>query len=364
MNNILLIAPRLGNGGIQSWTKKILKVFSNEAFHLTHVNVGRRRSIQGGIPSKFSRSIDGMLDMIDVYKETKKALKSRHYDIMHTTTSGNLGVLRDFILNRLCHRCGVKTVLHCHFGCIKEEYYSAGFWGRIIRKTMREFDQVWVLDSHSEKALNEDSKMQGRVFLTPNPIEVPQDCDLSPKTYKRIAFVGNLIPSKGLYELISAVVKHEKDIELLIVGPGRESVIKTIEEIAGNKLNNQIKILGKLPNEEAVELMKTVDIIALPTYFPAEAFPISILEAMSRGKLVISCPRAAVPDMLTALDGSKCGILVREKSVDDIVDVLRWCQENKEEADKLCKKAYEKVYTAYRMDVIYELYRNLYRKLL
>lgn len=364
MNNILVIAPIFGNGGIQSWTKKLLKVFSNEDFHLTHVNVGRRRSIQGGIPSKFSRSIDGMLDMIEVYKETKKALKSRHYDIMHITTSGNLGIVRDLILNRLGHKCGVKTVLHCHFGCIKEEYYSAGLGGWIIRKTMREFDQVWVLDSRSKKALNEDPEMQGRVFLTPNPIEVPQECDLRSKTYKRVAFVGNLIPSKGLYELINAVVKYEKDIELLVVGPGEEMVVKTIERLAGNKLNHQIKILGKRSNEEAVELMKTVDIIALPTYFPAEAFPISILEAMSSGKLVISCPRAAVPDMLTAVDGSKCGILVREKSVDDIVDVLRWCQENKEEADKLCKKAYEKVYTAYRINVIYELYRSLYRKLL
>lgn len=364
MSNILIIAPILGNGGIQSWTKRFLKTFGNEEFHLTHVNVGQRRSTKGGGQYKIIRSFNGFLDLIDVYKETKETLKSGHFHIMHTMTSGSLGIVRDFFLNRLCHKHGVKTVMHCHFGCIKEEFEDNGFWGWLFRKTMREFDHVWVLDSRSEKAINEDSQMQGKVFLTPNSIEVPKDCDLSPKAYKRVAFVGNLIPSKGLYELVEAVVKYEKNIELLIVGPGRESVVKTIEEIAGNKLNNQIKILGKLPNEEAVELMKTVDIIALPTYFPAEAFPISILEAMSRGKLVISCPKAAIPDMLTALDGSKCGILAREKSIDDIIDALRWCQENKEEADKLCKKAYEKVYTAYRMEVIYELYRNLYRKLL
>ena len=69
--------------------------------------------------------------------------------------------------------------------------------------------------------------------------------------------------------------------------------------------------------------------IALPTYYPSEAFPISILEAMSRGKMVISCPRAAIKDMLTAVDGKPCGILVREKSVDDIVDAIKWCQENR-----------------------------------
>jgi len=103
--------------------------------------------------------------------------------------------------------------------------------------------------------------------------------------------------------------------------------------------------------------------IALPTYFPSEAFPISIIEAMSRGKMVISCPRAAIKDMLTAVDGTPCGILVREKSVDDIVDAIKWCQENTEEADKMCKKAYEKVYTCYRTEVIYKLYKSLYNKL-
>ena len=34
-------------------------------------------------------------------------------------------------------------------------------------------------------------------------------------------------------------------------------------------------------------MIKSMDIIALPTYYPSEAFPISILEAMSYGKMVM-----------------------------------------------------------------------------
>ena len=85
---------------------------------------------------------------------------------------------------------------------------------------------------------------------------------------------------------------------------------------------------------------------------------------MSLGKLVISTPRAAIKDMLTAQDGSECGILVREHSVDDIAKAIKWCYDNPLKADELCKKAYDKVYNAYRMEVVYDLYDSIYPKML
>ena len=170
-----------------------------------------------------------------------------------------------------------------------------------------------------------------------------------------------MIPSKGLYELVSAVVKC--DIRLDIIGPGTDAVIETVRKISGNKLNNGIYIHGRLPNSEALELLKKSDILALPTYYPFEAFPISILEAMSLSKLVISTGRAAIPDMLTALDGSRCGILVAEKSVDEIVAAINYCQENPTVADEMRRKAYNKVKEAYTSSVVYAIYSGNYRLL-
>ena len=66
--------------------------------------------------------------------------------------------------------------------------------------------------------------------------------------------------------------------------------------------------------------IEQIDIIALPTYYDCEAFPISILEAMSRAKLVISCDRGAIVDILTAIDGSNCGLIVKAQSPDDIAE--------------------------------------------
>jgi len=93
------------------------------------------------------------------------------------------------------------------------------------------------------------------------------------------------------------------------------------------------------------------------------ASPISIIEAMSLTKMVISCDRAAIPDMLTALDGSRCGLLVEPKSSDAIKNAIEWCQSHKEEADEMCMKAYQKVVSCYSKEIVYDLYRNQYRTL-
>ena len=252
--------------------------------------------------------------------------------------------------------------MHCRYGCISEDIKSKGIIGLLLRKALSVFDQIWVLDSRSYNTLKSIPQYSEKVRLTPNSIKVPDIINLSPKNYKRVGFIGNLVPTKGLYELVKAATIT--DVRLDIIGPGANEVIDEIKKISGDRIDNTIFIHGKLPNDQAVEYIKQLDIIALPTYYSAEAFPISILEAMSLGKLVISCPRAAIKDMLTGCNGSPCGILVKEKSTNEIVSAINWAQNNSTEADKLCTEAYRKVKSSYDTSVVYDIYRQNYQELL
>ena len=364
MNKILLAAPVLGrSGGIAVWSKAFMANFPNEEFQIIPVDITKKT--KGFNTSLVKRVYYGLILLFDVLKRTKKVLKENpDIKIMHTTTSGDIGTLRDFLMVRLCHKRGIKCIMHCRYGCIPEDFRSKGLKGKLLRKTMHEYDNVWVLDSRSLNALKEDEVMRDKVFLTPNSIPVPETCDIQPKEYNSIAYIAHLIPTKGLYELVEAVAQSNLTIELRLVGPGEDIIVERIKSIAGEHYGKSIKVLGRMPNDEAMELLEETDIMALPTYYPWEGFPISILEAMSRGKLVLSCPRAAIPDMLTSLDGSKCGILVKEKSPEDITKALVWICEHKKECDDMCRKAFEKVKTVYDTPVVYELYRKLYRNLL
>ena len=363
MIKILGLYPMNGNGGIASWTKKYLSTFPDEEYVIVPVNIAPDKDF-----TKYSgldRIWYGTKAILRIFLDVKRTLKANpDISIMHITTSGGFGALRDHLVMRLCHKHHVKTIMHCRFGTIKEFYEGSGLCSRYFRKNVYQYDQTWVLDRRSTTFLKSIEEIKEKIYLTPNSIEVPDDIEIRPKEYKKIGFIGNIVPTKGIFELVQAVVSLENSISLYIAGPGSDEDIKRLKLMAGDKMDKTIFLLGKLPNSEAVKMMESMDILCLPTYYPGEAFPISILEAMSRGKLVISCPRAAIPDMLTSLDGSRCGVLVPEKDSQAIEKAVEWCQEHIEEADDMCKKAYDKVRTCYRKEIVYDIYRNNYLKLL
>lgn len=361
MKKVLLVAPGNGNGGIRSWTIKFLKTFTDTDFEIVFEGSFSYRKSKN-FESTFYRIVDGIRDLSSLYFRVRKRLLTKEVAIMHTTTSGSFGTIRDYVLMKLCHQHDVKCIMHCRYGCIKDDYERSSFLGYLLRKTFSEYDQIWVLDSHSGSFLKSVNELKDKVYVTPNSIEVTPIEEIPSKSYKTIGFIGNLVPTKGLFELVEAAKRLEGKVSLTIVGPGSGEVVNRIKEIAGTLYGESILYLGRLDNKDALPVMKGLDILALPTYYPSEGFPISILEAMSLGKMVISCDRAAIYDMLTARDGTPCGLIVKEKSVEAIVDAIKWCQNNIEDADNICRKAYDKVLNCYDTNVVYNLYRGLYRK--
>ncbi|MDE6284593.1 MAG: glycosyltransferase family 4 protein, partial [Bacilli bacterium] len=357
MIKIIGLYPLSGNGGIASWTKKFLNSFPDEQYKVFPINNSPiERHENSGI---ILRIVSGLKALIKIYKNLNEIIKQEHTQILHTTTSGSLGSFRDYIVGRICRKRKIKSIMHCRYGCISEDIKSNGIVGILLRAALKQYDQIWVLDSTSFNTLNSLPEYINKTKLTPNSIEVPEKVNLSPKKYNRMGFIGNLIPSKGIFELIEAA--KNSNTQLDIIGPGSDEIINKIKNYAGKYLNSLIYIHGRLDNEKAIEFLNQLDIIALPTYYPSEAFPISILEAMSRGKLVISCPRAAIKDMLTDLNGNNCGILVEPKSHKAIEDALYWIKNHPQESDLLCANAYEKVKRKYDVSIVYQQYRNNYK---
>ena len=362
MAEIIGLYPLKGNGGIASWTKKFLNTFPDSEYVIHPINIAPSKdfSLYRGL----DRFVYGFKAYRDSIKELKQALRDNpSASIMHTTTSAGGGVFRYNAAVKLCHKHGLKCVMHCRFGSIKELYESKSILGRKFRENVQLYDQTWVLDRRSLEFLQSQKAIAHKIHLTPNSIIVPPECDLEPKTYDKVCFVGNVLPTKGIVELVAAVKAIGGVTGLTIAGPASQSMLESLKNIAGDAWGKYITYKGKLPNDEAVVLVRESDIVALPTYYPGEAFPISIIEAMSRGKLVLSCPRAAIPDMLTDIDGNRCGILVEPKSSIAIEEGLTKAMEHKEECDRMCAKAYEKVKTCYDTSVVYELYRSLFKKL-
>jgi len=107
-------------------------------------------------------------------------------------------------------------------------------------------------------------------------------------TNPKLLFVGRLVKSKGVYELVKAVkiLKEENfPFTLTLIGDGseKESLTKYIED---NNLNKHIILKGRLPYEETQSEFPKYDIFINPSY--TEGLPTTVLEALFNNLLIIA----------------------------------------------------------------------------
>lgn len=100
----------------------------------------------------------------------------------------------------------------------------------------------------------------------------------------KVVFVGRFEKNKGYYDILELAKIIDKRITFTLIG----DYIETFDK--------QISIIGFVPNEQLKELLDRHDIFFLPTY--TETFPISIIEAMSRGLPIVTTPVDALPEMI------------------------------------------------------------------
>lgn len=113
-----------------------------------------------------------------------------------------------------------------------------------------------------------------------------------------ILFVGNLIPLKGIDNLLEAVseISKTRDTSLTIVGRGRlENKLRKRANLLG--LGGIVRFTGQIPFEQLLEEYRRADVFILPSH--SEGFPRVVLEAFSQSLPVITTPVGAQKTSLT-----------------------------------------------------------------
>lgn len=367
MKNIIIIAPLNAVGGINSWSKNMKRNFPTDKYKIFYIdNRAVTSQIIGTNKAKrvWSLIVEKSRDLFGIVSEVKNSIKDNNIQLLHTTTVGSAGTFRDFLVAREAKKSGVKIIMQCRYGKVPEIIKSKSLYSKFLVYVMSLYDKVWVLDSKSYNALSQFDSLKNKLEVVPNPIDCPATCDLYPTSFNNVVFVANVIASKGILDLVKAIVESKMLINLTVVGKGLPETIKEIKDIASSKPGDWLKFTGPLENQKAKEIIRASDILALPTYYPSEAFPISILEAMSFGKMVIASDRAAIPDMLQLTPTTSCGFVVQEKSPEMIREALEYCINNPQQANEMCKQAYIKARDFYSNDVVFNMYIEKYNELL
>jgi len=116
---------------------------------------------------------------------------------------------------------------------------------------------------------------------------------------------------KGLFDLIQSAKYIDElgmDIKFLIAGKGElEGVLK--ERVQRLGLTDKVLFLGHVERAKLIELYQCAKLVVMPSHY--ESGPLTLLEAMSCGKPVISTSVGIAPEIII---NSENGILVPIKS--------------------------------------------------
>jgi glycosyltransferase involved in cell wall biosynthesis len=159
-----------------------------------------------------------------------------------------------------------------------------------------------------------------------------------------IGFVGNYVPRKRPEWIIRAtnqLIKEGLSVQLILIGVdySNGSYGKLLSKMAKDEGNHSdIHLVGYQSNVN--EWMQAMDIFTLTSVAKGEAFPFTIIEAMSTGVPVVSTNVAGVPESVVH---QETGLLSSTESYDDFYGNLKYLCQNKELRLKLGRSSRERV---------------------
>jgi colanic acid/amylovoran biosynthesis glycosyltransferase len=171
----------------------------------------------------------------------------------------------------------------------------------------------------------------GYVAQTPSPVPiVPRFCS-----------VGRLSEQKGQLLLVqaAAMLKREgRSFELVLVGDGpMRAEIETL--IAREKLSEAVTITGWASGAEVRAQIEAARAFVLPSF--AEGLPVVLMEALGRGRPVITTYIAGIPELVQ--DGVN-GWLVPAGSPEHVADAMRAALDaTPERLTEMGQRGYERV---------------------
>jgi len=166
------------------------------------------------------------------------------------------------------------------------------------------------------------------LIIVPNIIDYPsknkrKSTSTGPVIFLFLGAIGN---RKGVFDLLNVLSQRNNyyhgKIKLLIGGDGEVEKLKNV--IAEKNLSGIVEYLGWVTKEKKIDCLQKCDVYILPSY--NEGLPISILEAMSYGKPVISTNVGGVPEIVIY---NRNGILIEPGNLVQLENSINFCIENR-----------------------------------
>lgn len=349
--NVLIISPGKNiEGGmttvVNSFRERLSKVGVNTVYIDSYSQAGKL-----AVLLVFVRSLFKVLFALSINK----------IDISHIHTASKGSFYRKSIFCFFAKLFRTSVVLHMHGGGFKEFYNQSHAISRLyIRFVLRHnVDALLVLTDSWKTWFTEEFDLNDKINILNNSVTVPDRKVNQCNQVKRIVFIGRLVPSKGVDDLLEAfaLVSKKTVIELDVVGGGNiEPYINKIRQL---NISSLVEFSGSVSHDESIQKLRSADIMVLPSY--QEGLPMVILEAMACNTAIITTNVGGIPDVINDRFN---GLMFPPGDIIKLADLINELSVDNQLLQSLTKRAYDDVNNHYSIDCVFPNLISIYKKVL
>lgn len=314
-----------------------------------------------GVSGKIS--FEKIKTVLSAKRKIKNISSNNNIDMFYLTIAqSTVGCIRDIVIIREIFKVneGAKLVIHLHGGGFKSFLSKAP-------KILRFLIEKYYSKSNVAIVLSDGLKIMFKNIIEEPNIRIVNNCvddefvfikeDLINKTsllksYNpiKILYLSNMIKTKGYFDLLQAVkILTVSNIPVYVTFAGKFSKEDEKNEffkfVTENNLENNVEYVGIVQGESKKTILLENSIFVLPTYYPQEGQPISILEAMAAGMPIITTRHGGIPDVI---DDGENGYFVKPQNPDDISEKIKYLYNNKGLIAEIGLNNYDLVNKKYR----------------
>lgn len=201
--------------------------------------------------------------------------------------------------------------------------YKNSIYQKIVPYSLGYFNSLVAVSQHTKQECIKRN-VHSQIEVIPNGIqEMPATIKKPNNTIKQLFSIGRLVPRKGIAEFVDSVGPQlPPHYQYIIAGDGveKERINHIIDK---HQLQNTIRLVGKVSDEEKYEYLSKSDVFLMPNVsIPGdmEGFGITLIEASSYGVPVVARNIEGIKD---AVIEGKTGYLVDSSHPDDYLQAIK-----------------------------------------
>lgn len=302
---ILLIGPlpdpingcSLANQTFLEYLKRQVNVFT------TTINTNTDPNIQG-VQGEFS--LKKLFNFIKVYLETYKILTAQ--SVYMTPGQSFFGILKyaPFIL--LAWLLRKPIIMHIHGNYLGTQYQLLNGIKKKVFKFLVSRSSAGIVLSHSLKVNFDGLLTSDKIYIVENFANNDLISDVfvqKDKTQIKLLWLSNLMKEKGILDFLDALIALKNKgakFEVKLAGKIEEGLEQKIHEKL-NEIGESAEYLGVVYGEHKKIQLLSANVFVFPTYYTMEGQPISLIEAMATGNIIVTTDHAGIPDIVSSENG-------------------------------------------------------------